>query len=154
MRSAVDAVLSSGFLMNVPMYLSMLADAQLRNGAVDEAERTVEEALLVQARTGERYSFPDLLRIKAQVLTARGRQDLAETVLQEALSECVGMTALSLQLRVACDLVELWIAQGREPQAFELLAPIYRAFAEGHDNKDLVRASALLGSTKGMARQA
>jgi predicted ATPase/DNA-binding winged helix-turn-helix (wHTH) protein len=152
MRSAVDAVLSSGFLMNVPMYLSMLADAQLKNGAVDEAERTVEEALLVQAQTGERYSFPDLLRIKAKVLAARGRQDLAETVLHQALSECVEMTALSLQLRVACDLAELWIAQGREPQAFELLAPIYGAFSEGHANKDLVRASALLASTKGMAR--
>jgi predicted ATPase/DNA-binding winged helix-turn-helix (wHTH) protein len=152
MRRAIDEVLLSGFLMNVPIYLSTLADAHLKNGALDEAERTVEEALLVQARTDERYSLPDLMRTKAKVLGARGQKDLAELVLHEALSTCVEMSARSLLLRVACDLADLWIAQGRGRLAVELLAPIYGAFSEGHGTKDLRRAAALLASTKGVAR--
>jgi predicted ATPase/DNA-binding winged helix-turn-helix (wHTH) protein len=154
MRSAIDDVLLSGYLLNVPMYLSTLADVQLMNGALDEAERTVEEALLVQARTDERYGLPELMRIRAKVLDMRGRRDLAEAELQEALAKCVAMSARSLQLRVACDLADLWISQGRERQVAKLLAPIYEAFSEGHGTQDLRRASALLASTMGMTRQA
>jgi predicted ATPase len=135
------------------VYLSTLADVQLMNGALDEAERTVEEALLVQARTDERYGLPELMRIRAKVLDMRGRCDLAEAELQEALMKCVAMSARSLQLRGACDLADLWISQGRERQAAKLLAPIYEAFSEGHGTQGLRRASALLASTMDMTRQ-
>lgn len=146
MRSAIDEVASSGFLMNVPMYLTMLANAHVKDGALAEAERAVEEAHSIQARTQEGYSLPDLMRARASILKARGRQDLAEAVLQEASAKCAEMAALSLQLRVACDLADLWIEQGRQEQAFEQLEQIYRAFSEGHGTADLLRAASLLAS--------
>ncbi|HEX4268294.1 MAG TPA: winged helix-turn-helix domain-containing protein [Steroidobacteraceae bacterium] len=148
MRTAIDDIRSSGFHSNLPMYLGMLASAHLQQGSLVEAERAVEEALALQARTHEGYSLPDLMRAQAMVLGARGRQDLAEAKLGDALEKCVQMSALSLKLRVACDLAELWAAQGRYNKVLELLAPIYGAFSEGYATKDLVRASALIAATR------
>jgi predicted ATPase/DNA-binding winged helix-turn-helix (wHTH) protein len=148
MRVAVDQILATGFLMRVPFYLTLLADAFLRNGSLAEAERAVEEALSVHARSQEAFSFPDVLRVKAKVLEARGRQDLGEVVLQEALTKSIEMAACSLQLRVACDLADLWMRQGREEKAVELLGPVYGVFSEGHGTRDLQRASMLLASAR------
>ena len=41
-------------------------------------------------------------------------------------------------------LSRLWQAQGREPQARELLAPVYEWFTEGLDTPDLREANELL----------
>jgi predicted ATPase len=140
--------MSSGFLSNVPMYLGLLANAHMKDGTLAEAEHAVKEALSVQARTHETYSLPDLMSTRAKVLAARGRQDLAEVVLHEALEKSVEMAARSLQLRVACDLADLWIAQGRAGKAVELLGPIYEEFSEGHGTKDLLRAASLLAAMR------
>ena len=41
-------------------------------------------------------------------------------------------------------LVRLWQHQGKQPEAHELLAPVYGWFTEGFDTADLQEAKALL----------
>jgi len=154
MRSAIDEIQATDFLMHVPLYLGLLADALLKNGALAEAERTVEEALNVQARTEEAYSLPDLLRIRAKVWVSRGRREAAERPLLDAMAKATEMNARSLQLRVGCDLADLWIAAGRGAEAAALLGPVYDAFSEGYETHDVLRAAALLEATKDFARRA
>jgi predicted ATPase len=47
-------------------------------------------------------------------------------------------------LRAAISLAGLWRAQGKRPEAYDLLAPIYDWFTEGFDTLDLKQAKALL----------
>jgi predicted ATPase/DNA-binding winged helix-turn-helix (wHTH) protein len=146
MRSAIDQMLATGFFLDVQMFLGILSEALVTTGAIADADNTIEEALTLQRQTHEKYTFPELLRIKAKVLQARGSQELAEQKLREALASAEEMGARSLQLRVACDLAELWIAGGRQRPARALLRPIYKAFSEGLNTRDLRRATSLLGT--------
>jgi hypothetical protein len=41
-------------------------------------------------------------------------------------------------------MAQLWLAQGKQEQARQLLAPIYGWFTEGFDTLDLKRAKELL----------
>jgi predicted ATPase len=148
MRSAIDQMLETGFFLDVQMFLGILSEALVRTGAIADADNTIEEALALQRQTHEKYTLPELLRIKAKVLQARGFQELAEQKLREALASAEEMGARSLQLRVACDLAELWIASGRQRPARALLRPIYNAFSEGLNTRDLRRATSLLGTAR------
>lgn len=149
MRGATDAMLSSGFGMNVSMYLGWLAEALLQTGAIREADGTVDEALALEDRSKEAWCLPDLLRIKAQALKALGEPERAERLLREALEKAAAMAARSPALRAACDLAALWIEHDRAQEAAALLGPIYDAFTEGFGTKDLLRAAALLEATRG-----
>ena len=50
----------------------------------------------------------------------------------------------SLELRAARSLARLWQSQGKGPEAYELLAPVYGWFTEGFDTADLQEAKSLL----------
>jgi predicted ATPase len=50
----------------------------------------------------------------------------------------------SWELRAAMSLSRLWQRQGRQDEAYALLAPIYGWFTEGFDTADLQEAKALL----------
>jgi predicted ATPase len=52
--------------------------------------------------------------------------------------------AKSLELRVALSLARRWRAQGRIPEARDLLAGAYGWFTEGFETPDLMAARALL----------
>lgn len=52
--------------------------------------------------------------------------------------------AKSLELRVATSLARLLANEGKEAEAREALAPIYRWFSEGFDTADLKNAKGLL----------
>ncbi len=52
--------------------------------------------------------------------------------------------AKSLELRAATSLACLWHAEGREREAYDVLAPVYEWFTEGFDTADLQDAKALL----------
>jgi predicted ATPase len=47
-------------------------------------------------------------------------------------------------LRATISLARLWAEEGRRPEAYELLAPVYGWFTEGFDTPDLKAAKALL----------
>jgi predicted ATPase len=68
----------------------------------------------------------------------------AETWLQRALDVARRQQAKSLELRAAMSLARLWQQQGKQAEAYDLLAPIYGWFTEGFDTADLQEAKALL----------
>jgi predicted ATPase len=64
--------------------------------------------------------------------------------LQRALDVARHQQAKALELRAAMSLARLWQQQGKQAEAYELLAPIYGWFIEGFDTADLQEAKALL----------
>jgi predicted ATPase len=73
----------------------------------------------------------------------------AEEGFRQALDIASRQQAKSLALRAAMSLARLWQDEGKRPEAYELLAPLYGWFTEGFDTADLQEAKALLAELKG-----
>ena len=95
---------------------------------------------------GDRFSLPEIHRIKAKLLLASSvaDRDAAEAAFGEAIEVSCGQQARLLELRAATSMARLWRDHGKRRQACELLAPVYGWFTEGFNTFDLKEAKALL----------
>ncbi len=151
----------------LPLFLALLAQAYQRAGRYTLALQTLDSALGVVTRTGERAYDAELTRRKGELCLILGektetvgRKEFAETseqkhpsydttekaesYFQEALAIARRQGAKSWELRVALSLSELWCTQYRYREAYNLLRPIYMWFSEGFETKDLRQAKHLL----------
>lgn len=143
-RAAIDELIDCRFLMRIGSYLAFLAGAYLRQGQIAHAQETIRRAIDHQERQGERWCRSELLRVNASILFHAGEANRAEKLLQHALAEARAIGALTFALRSATDLAAHWVAEDREMDAVQLLAPILGEFTEGFGTQDLVRAKRLL----------
>jgi predicted ATPase len=107
----------------------------------------IDQGLLTASHNSERIFEAELYRLKARVVLARrapNAQTDAQSLIYQALKTARHQNTRSLEFRAARDLAELWIAQGRRVEAFDLLAPIHASFTEGFDTQDLREGTALL----------
>ncbi len=130
----------------MPFYLAVLADALARCGRLVDAAATIQAALDRARAQNERWCAPEVLRIRAAILTAEGRPQDAEAVLVDAMALAREIGALSWRLRAANDLAKLWRGRSRADDARKLLLPIHGEFTEGFATRDLVVAADLLAS--------
>ena len=141
----------------LPLFLALLAQAYQRAGKYNLALQTLDTALVVITRTGERNYAAELTRRKgelylilAEKVEAYSNENTAATLaqaesdFQEALTIAKRQDAKSWELRAALSLSELWRTQNRAKDAYDLLKPIHAWFSEGLDTKDLIRAKNLL----------
>jgi predicted ATPase len=144
LQAATRSMVENRFLARVGMWLGVLADALARNGKIEEASDAIAEAIQYQVRQNERWCRPELLRIKAGILSRAGQHSTMESTLRDALEEARAIGALSFELRAANDLATHYLDLSRRDDAAHLLLPIFRRFSEGFGTKDLVVASQLL----------
>jgi class 3 adenylate cyclase/predicted ATPase/ABC-type transport system involved in cytochrome c biogenesis ATPase subunit len=123
---------------------------------IEAGKRALALGLLSQAKdlaamaqdmieaTGERYSLPDLHRLKAALAKVDGYGEAAEKHLDAALDVARQQGAKIWELRAAIDLARLWQEQGRTEEAIALLDPIHNSIAEGDCPEDQATARALL----------
>lgn len=135
--------------VRMPFYLGVLADALAKRGRLGDAETTIRAALDRAHAQNERWCVPELLRIRASILTAEGGSEDAEAVLVESMALAREIGALSWRLRAANDLAKLWRVRSRADDARKMLLPIYSEFTEGFATRDLVVAADLLASLAG-----
>ncbi len=68
LRAALDTCNATGWTMSYPEFLGVLAEARAALGEHTEALATVDQALARAEDGGERWYFPELLRIKGELL--------------------------------------------------------------------------------------
>ena len=131
---------------HLPIRIAIVGRAKAAAGDIDGALALFNSALEAALSTGERWYEPELLRLKAEMLFAQGRQPAtaAEPCLTEAISIAQKQEAKFWELRAAMALAQVWARLGRRVEARELLAPVYGWFTEGFDTLDLKEAKALL----------
>jgi predicted ATPase len=113
-------------------------------GQLEEGLAILDEALLLVDETEEHLWEAELHRLRAELLLGLGDETQAGAVFQRAIEVARRQQARSWELRAATGLARLWMRQGKDEQARELLAPIYGWFTEGFDTPDLVEARELL----------
>ena len=147
MRRALAAQLATGAEMARPYWLSLIAEACHRTGAVHEGLALLDEAEAAVELTHECCWEAEIYRLRGQLLLAASDPTAsasAEACYRRALEVARRQGARSLELRAAVSLSRLWQAADRHGDARDLLAPIYERFTEGLDLPELREAAAFL----------
>ncbi|MBV8359126.1 MAG: AAA family ATPase, partial [Deltaproteobacteria bacterium] len=151
-RQSIDTWRATGStLFFQPFLLAMLAEAYGKVGSSEEGLTVLDEALAIANNTGERFWEAELHRLKGELTLQsqfQGSQfiirDGAEGCFRKAIVVAERQHAKSLELRSVMSLSRLWLQQGKESQARQMLADIYGWFTEGFDTADLKEARTML----------
>lgn len=113
-----------------------VAEILLCAGDLDAAERHLALGDEVQERTGESWTMPELMRVRALVLAARGDAAGAEALRLEAHARAAEGGAATFALRIACDLAEACPSEAAR-RRLEAAAAAMRTFDGGWDERRL-----------------
>jgi len=144
LQKGLEGVRSTEVKCHIAGMLGTLSEAQAKLGQCEQAMRSLDEGLAIIQQTEERHWEAELNRLRAGLLLLKGNKPEAEASLHKAIEVARRQKAKSWELRAATDLARLWKAQGKEEDAYALLAPVYDWFTEGFDTPDLIAAKGLL----------
>jgi predicted ATPase/DNA-binding winged helix-turn-helix (wHTH) protein len=149
LRGALDTCERTGWTICYPEFLGALAEALAGLGQFTEALATIDRALAMADRGGERWFVAELQRIKGELLLHEPGDEsnsAAEYCFSAALEVAREQGALSWELRGALSFARLRVRQDRQDDARQILVPVYNRFTEGFETPDLRSASAMLQS--------
>jgi tetratricopeptide (TPR) repeat protein len=141
-RQALAGFEKSGARVGNTDVLTRLAEAQVLDGATNEALDTIDLALKENAE--ELVFRPNALRYRGKLWLKVGQSELAEADFLDAITVAQRMSAKAWELRATMSMARLWRDQGKRQQAHDLLAPVYGSFTEGFDTPVVQDARALL----------
>jgi tetratricopeptide (TPR) repeat protein len=142
LRQGLAGLAEVGNRRHITHNLTFLAEAQALDDKIDDALRTIEEAL--QANPEELVFRPNALTCRGDLRLKLGQTELAETDLRDAIALSQTMSAKASELRATMSLARLLRDTGRRDEARTMLAEIYGWFTDGFDTADLKDAKALL----------
>ncbi len=148
-RAALAGFGKAAAALRVPAHQAAFAGALGRAGQLHEALAVAEDALHQAERREERWCLPELLRIRSEVLLARGSTEQAEAGLLQALESSRRQGMRGWELRTAFSLGALWRGLGREAEAFDLVSGALAPFTEGAATSDVAKAKRLLADLEG-----
>jgi tetratricopeptide (TPR) repeat protein len=143
LTSGMSAWRSTGSTLWTPLRLSYLAIAYANLDQMDDARRSIAEAVNAMEANDERWCEAEIIRVSGE-LARRSDPAEAEALFDRALMVARAHQANSWRLRAALSMARLWLEQGNRKRARDLLAPIYDWFSEGSDTLDLKTAKSLL----------
>jgi len=128
-----------------------LGDGLLKAGQPSEARLVVDAGLSLSERFGETLNVPELLRVRGEIWLSEAAPNhaAAEVAFEQSMALARSQGAVSLELRTAMPLAQLWSDLGRGPEAVELLRGIYGRFNEGIETSDLEAAALMLNTLGG-----
>jgi predicted ATPase/class 3 adenylate cyclase len=134
-----------------PQYLTLLAEACMKTGRLDDGLNALTEALAAAEENENRHYEAETHRIKGELLLRHGDANASEAqnCFQRAIDIARKQSAKSWELRATTSLVRLLASQGNRDEARAMLAEIYDWFTEGFDTADLKDAKTLLDELSG-----
>jgi predicted ATPase/DNA-binding winged helix-turn-helix (wHTH) protein len=130
------------------VFISNLATGLASAGRPDEADAVIDKAMARDELTGSHFHFPEMMRIKGELLASGPHSAEAENWFSRSLDLAREQSALAWELRTATSLAHLCARQGRYDKAQRVLRPTYDRFTEGFKTPDLRAARHLLGELR------
>jgi class 3 adenylate cyclase/predicted ATPase len=142
----LETVMAVGQRLGKTTCLLLLAEVMDQSSHVEEGRRLLAEAMAAFEANERGDMLTEVYRLQGELLLRQTVPDAiqAETCFQQALTVARRQQAKSWELRTAISLSRLWQQQGKQAEAYDLLAPVYGWFTEGFDTADLQEAKALL----------
>ena len=143
---SLDILATEQHFILAPQFSMALAQGLAATGQFDQAVAAIERAIVQRERSGASFDMPEMLRIKAQILSSAPRPEpaSAQECLRRSLDLARAQSALSWELRTTIALARTQSgSQAREP-----LRDVYARFVEGFETSDLRTARSLLDDTQ------
>ncbi|GAC1544121.1 MAG: AAA family ATPase [Herpetosiphon sp.] len=153
-RQLLDA---SGVGLVEPLAVTILADACLLAGAIQDGLQVLDEALATAIPRQQIGYLAEQHRLRGELLRVRdgsGDRAEAERSFEQALEVARRQAARSFELRAAMSMARLWQTMDKDEAAARLVDDVYRQFNEGFETPDLQEAAALLIRLGGLERGA
>jgi predicted ATPase len=150
MQQSIAVLEAKNVASHVPYFMCLLAEAHARTGDVQSAGALCGDAQKRIRRTEEYIWVAELHRIEGEVRRAAGHpvsdvEACFTSALEVSRRQGAKMFLIThIELRAAISLAKLLRDRGKDTEARDLLAPVYRWFTEGFDTLDLKDAKALL----------
>jgi predicted ATPase/DNA-binding winged helix-turn-helix (wHTH) protein len=131
---------------HVVLSVGDFAEAAAAGGLIEETSAMLDEALRQAERNQAFWAYPEMLRIKGELLLLHEHPDIrgARQYFVRSLERARAQGALAWQLRSAMSLHRLGLRYGGASESRELLSHVYGQFGEGLDTADLQAAKQLL----------
>ncbi len=141
LRKALGIMRMVGSELTVPYYSTLLADACMVGGKIDDGLVAIDQALAMFPTNESRFYEAEMYHVKGRLLLKRSPDNSAEAVkcFQESLVIARRIGARSLELRAAMSLHRVQGTAARQE-----LASAYDCFTEGFGTYDLQEARAML----------
>jgi predicted negative regulator of RcsB-dependent stress response len=144
MLEGLELFTQTGSRLTLVMMNVLCAEALYRLGHDDDAFRRLEVAEAEMRAREEGLLAPEIWRVRGRLLERQGDQKIAEKSYCQAMQEARRQDAISLELRAALDLYELWAKQGRQEEGRTQLARVAQQFNQGFDQTEIARAHAIV----------
>ncbi|MHA1553758.1 MAG: hypothetical protein ACTSU0_05045, partial [Alphaproteobacteria bacterium] len=133
-----------GAVLHLPTWWSLLADAALNAGALEEHSAAISDGIRTSQANHDLFVLSELQRLDAHLALHRGDGSAAVAGLEAAIATARQLGARLFELRACTDLARLLMQEDKTSEAKHLLAPVYAAFNEGLECADLKEARKLL----------
>ncbi|QQX86586.1 AAA family ATPase [Cupriavidus necator] len=143
---------ATGTMLDLPYFMSLLAEAYTQAGQIERALEAIGEALIISG-AGERYHEAEIYRLKGNLILQHCRvhsnisdENAAEACLQQSLTVSRLQHAKSIEIRATLSLVNLLQRQGKTEVARRVLDDALAAFEAHPLRGSLERAAQLFSS--------
>jgi class 3 adenylate cyclase/predicted ATPase len=146
MHRALKLIREQGQGVVTPLQGVLLAEAEAEASHYDDALATIHAQLAEMMHSGQRWFLAEGHRVHGELLrkSQPARSEAAEAAFMRAIEVARAQSARRFELRAAMSLARLWLEQGRQAEARDLLSPVYDWFTEGLGSVDLQEARAIL----------
>ncbi len=147
LKSALDDLHDTPFDIRFQLYLVWLAEVQGAAGNIVEALGAIDEALTRAERMDERWYFPELLRIRGELLLrsdAVGSAAASSECFAQSLDVARNQGALSWELRTTISFIRSRQDKTAAAELRVMLKSVLARFSEGFGTADLIAARRLL----------
>jgi predicted ATPase len=148
MRRGIERWRELGQAFHRPYLGALLAEAEASAGNLDIAIGELDRFLAEAQSTGERWSDPELHRVRGELLIKRNPANTApaEEAFLTAIAVAQQQKARSFELRAALSLAKLYQSTGRAADVHTVLAPALEDFSPTREFPEIAEAQALLAA--------
>jgi predicted ATPase len=139
---------SQGNRTFLPLIWGLLADIEAEPRGTEAALTRLDEALVLAAETGERWTDSLLHRIRGEILLKSDPPNTApaEDTFLTAIAIAQQQKARSFELRAALSLAKLYQSTSRAADAYAVLAPALEGLSATPEFPEIAEAQALLAT--------
>ena len=146
LERGLESFRRTGAELNLPHFLSLLADAHLRTGNPAAGIDVIDQAIAVAEKNDDRCWEPELHRLRGELLLQLDQRDAAETAFRSALSVAAAQKSRSFEVQAALSLARLLTSDGTRGEWKAVLANAVAHFPASVRTPELDEARALLST--------
>jgi predicted ATPase/DNA-binding winged helix-turn-helix (wHTH) protein len=144
MKGHLEEQIAAGNYLRAPMLYSMVADAMLVEGFVDEAKDLIAEGRRIAQEHQSVWCWPEVYRIEGLVELQMRQMSKGEELLRLAVEKAVAIEATSMELRASLALAKKLQKEARFVEEMELLSIACKKFDENARFPEILAARSRL----------